>query len=50
MAGTPKVATHLWFNDNAEQAVALYTSFFGDARITNVVRWGEGGPVRRAPS
>ena len=44
MAGTRKIATHLWFNDNAEEAVAFYTSLFGDARITNVVRWGAGGP------
>ena len=44
MAGTRKIATHLWFNDNAEEAVAFYTSLFSDARITNVVRWGEGGP------
>ena len=44
MTGTPKIATHLWFNGNAEEAVAFYTSLFDDARITNVVRWGEGGP------
>ena len=27
MAGTQKIATHLWFNGNAEEAVEFYTSF-----------------------
>jgi len=44
MARTQKITTFLWFNGNAEEAVAFYTSVFADSRITNVVRWGEGGP------
>ena len=44
MVGTQKITTHLWFNGNAEEAVEFYTSVFADSRITNVARWGEGGP------
>ena len=50
MVGTQKITTHLWFNGNAEEAVEFYTSVFADSRITNVARWGEGGPGRRATS
>ena len=45
MAHTQKITTHLWFNGNAEEAVEFYTSVFADSRITNVARWGEGGPA-----
>ena len=44
MVRTQKITTHLWFNGNAEEAVEFYTSVFADSRITNVARWGEGGP------
>ena len=44
MARTQKITTHLWFNGNAEEAVEFYTSVFPDSRVTNVARWGEGGP------
>jgi predicted 3-demethylubiquinone-9 3-methyltransferase (glyoxalase superfamily) len=44
MARTQKITTHLWFNDNAEAAVAFYCSVFPDSRVTHVARWGEGGP------
>ena len=44
MVRTQKITTHLWFNGNAQEAVAFYTSVFADSRITNVARWGEGGP------
>ena len=47
MVGTQKITTHLWFNGNAEEAVEFYTSVFADSRITNVARWGEGGPGRQ---
>ena len=43
MALTQKITTYLWFNGNAEEAVEFYTSVFPDSRVTNVVRWGEGG-------
>ncbi len=38
-----KITTYLWFNDNAEAAASFYTSVFPESRVTNVVRWGEGG-------
>ncbi|HKE87240.1 MAG TPA: VOC family protein [Vicinamibacterales bacterium] len=44
MALTQKITPHLWFNGNAEEAVEFYTSVFHDSRVTNVARWGDGGP------
>ncbi len=44
MARTQKITTHLWFNGNAEAAVAFDTSVFPDLKVTNIARWGEGGP------
>jgi predicted 3-demethylubiquinone-9 3-methyltransferase (glyoxalase superfamily) len=41
MAHIQKITTYLWFNGNAEEAVAFYTSIFAGSRVTNVVRWGE---------
>jgi predicted 3-demethylubiquinone-9 3-methyltransferase (glyoxalase superfamily) len=45
----PQVQTHritpfLWFNDNAEEAVTLYTSIFKNSRIESIQRYGEAGP------
>ena len=34
----------LWFDTEAEQAAELYTSLFEDAEITDISRYGEGGP------
>jgi len=45
MAGRQKITTYLWFNDQAEAAAGFYTSIFPDSRITNVARWGKGGPA-----
>jgi predicted 3-demethylubiquinone-9 3-methyltransferase (glyoxalase superfamily) len=45
MARTQKITTYLWFNGNAEEAVDFYISVFADSRVTNVARWGEGGPA-----
>ena len=39
-----KITPFLWFNDNAEEAMKLYTSVFKDAKIGNVVRYGKAGP------
>jgi predicted 3-demethylubiquinone-9 3-methyltransferase (glyoxalase superfamily) len=47
VARTQKITTHLWFNGNAEEAVEFYTSVFAESRVTNVARWGEGGPGRQ---
>jgi predicted 3-demethylubiquinone-9 3-methyltransferase (glyoxalase superfamily) len=44
MRRTQKITTYLWFNGNAEEAVEFYCSVFPDSRVTNVARWGEGGP------
>ncbi len=41
---TQKITTYLWFDGNAEQAVEFYTSIFPKSRVTQVARWGEGGP------
>ena len=39
-----KITTFLWFNDNAEAAMNLYTSIFKNSKILNVNRYPEGGP------
>ena len=39
-----KITPFLWFNDNAEEAVNLYTSIFKNSKIESVSRYGEGGP------
>jgi predicted 3-demethylubiquinone-9 3-methyltransferase (glyoxalase superfamily) len=38
-----KIAPCLWFDSQAEQAAALYTSVFKNSRITRVTRYGEAG-------
>jgi len=42
---TQTITTYLWFDNNAEEAVELYTSIFPRSRVTQVARWGEGGPA-----
>lgn len=37
-----KIVTYLWFDDQAEEAAALYTSLFEDSKIVNVSRYDEG--------
>jgi predicted 3-demethylubiquinone-9 3-methyltransferase (glyoxalase superfamily) len=39
-----KIQPFLWFDDNAEEAVAFYLSVFKNAKAGAVTRWGEGGP------
>jgi predicted 3-demethylubiquinone-9 3-methyltransferase (glyoxalase superfamily) len=39
-----KITTFLWFDDQAEAAANFYTSIFKNSKITNVSRYGEGGP------
>ena len=39
-----KITTHLWFDKQAEEAVAHYTSVFPDSRVVDVQRYGEAGP------
>ncbi|WP_049564368.1 VOC family protein [Streptomyces sp. SBT349] len=39
-----KITTFLWFDHQAEEAAAFYTSLFKDSRILEVQRYGEAGP------
>lgn len=40
-----KITPFIWFNLNAEEAVALYTSTFKNSRVINTTRYGDGAPV-----
>ena len=44
MASQQKITPFLWFDNQAEEAVNLYTSVFKNSRIVNVARYGEAGP------
>ncbi|MEV0093863.1 VOC family protein [Streptomyces sp. NPDC050738] len=39
-----KITTHLWFDDQAEEAARFYTSVFPNSRIVEVNHYGEGEP------
>ena len=41
---TQKIATFLWFNDNAEEAVNFYVSVFKNSKVLQTVRYGDVGP------
>lgn len=43
MAVIQKVTSCLWFDDQAEQAVAFYTAIFKHSKVVNVTRSGEAG-------
>lgn len=38
------IRTFLWFDAEAEEAAALYTSLFKNSRIVSVMRWTAAGP------
>ncbi|WP_080054772.1 VOC family protein [Spirosoma aerolatum] len=40
-----KITTFLTFNDQAEEAVRLYTSLFKNSKIASVSHYGEGAPA-----
>ena len=40
-----KIVPFLWFNNNAEEAVAFYVSVFQNSKITDVSRYGKAGPL-----
>ena len=40
----PKITPFLWFDDNAEEAVNLYTSVFENSKVISMNRYGEAGP------
>ncbi|MDX6217244.1 MAG: hypothetical protein QOG99_2828 [Frankiales bacterium] len=39
-----KIITNLWFDGQAEEAVAFYTSLFKDSRVVSVARYPENSP------
>ena len=39
-----KITPFLWFDHQAEEAAALYTSIFPNSKIVKVVRYGAAGP------
>jgi predicted 3-demethylubiquinone-9 3-methyltransferase (glyoxalase superfamily) len=39
----PRITPFLWFDSQAEEAAALYTSLFPDSRITSLTRYGDAG-------
>src|SRR2546423_704426 len=44
MATLNKITPCLWFDTEAEEAAALYTSIFENSRITQVTHYGSAGP------
>jgi predicted 3-demethylubiquinone-9 3-methyltransferase (glyoxalase superfamily) len=40
-----KITTFLWFEKDAEDAIALYTSVFPNSRLVSASRYPEGGPA-----
>lgn len=44
MAVKQKIIPHLWFDNNAEEAVNFYLTLFDDSKITHVSRYGDAGP------
>lgn len=44
MQVSPKITPFLWFDTQAEEAANYYVSLFGDARILDISRYGEGSP------
>ena len=36
-----KITPHLWFEDNAEEAVKFYTSLFKNSRVLDITHYGE---------
>ena len=40
----PKITPYLWFDDDAEEAIAFYSAIFPDARVIDEQRYPEGAP------
>jgi predicted 3-demethylubiquinone-9 3-methyltransferase (glyoxalase superfamily) len=40
----PKITPYLWFDDDAEEAIAFYSTIFPDARVIDEQRYPEGAP------
>ena len=39
-----EIIPHLWFDNNAEEAVNFYVSLFANSKITRIARYGDAGP------
>jgi predicted 3-demethylubiquinone-9 3-methyltransferase (glyoxalase superfamily) len=39
-----KITTHLWFDNNAEEAINFYVGLFANSRIAGMARYGDAGP------
>jgi predicted 3-demethylubiquinone-9 3-methyltransferase (glyoxalase superfamily) len=39
-----KITPFLWFDSQAEEAAAFYTSIFPNSKVEKVIRYGEAGP------
>ena len=51
MAMKSKITLCLWFDTQAEEAVAFYTAIFKNAKIVSVSRYGEAGhEIHRKPA
>ncbi len=44
MSARQKITTFLWFDENAAEAAALYTSTFKTSKVIEVIPYGEAGP------
>jgi predicted 3-demethylubiquinone-9 3-methyltransferase (glyoxalase superfamily) len=42
-----KITPFLWFDNNAEEAMQLYASIFTNAKVGNIIRYGESGPGKK---
>jgi predicted 3-demethylubiquinone-9 3-methyltransferase (glyoxalase superfamily) len=42
-----RIAPCLWFDGRAEEAMNFYTSIFKNAKIGDVMRWGDVGPGKK---
>src|SRR4051794_32332475 len=40
----PAITPSLWFDTEAEDAAAFYTSIFPNSRVVNITRYGDAGP------
>ena len=39
-----KITPHLWFDNNAEEAINFYITLFPNSKITRIARYGDAGP------
>ena len=44
VSSIPRITPFLWFDSNAEEAVAFYTSVFKNSKVLTIARYGDAGP------